>query len=67
MDLNNDEKLLLTSYLLQILKLVIIIANISYLTGVGWLILCEAIRDFVHDIDVDTEPINSDDWDKNYP
>ena len=50
-DQNNVESLLMISYTLKILKLGIVIGNISYLTGVGWLVLCEGIRDFLLDID----------------
>jgi hypothetical protein len=34
------------------LKLGIVIGNISYLTGVGWLVLCEGIRYFLLNIDL---------------
>ena len=43
------------SYSLRILKLVIIILNISYLVGLGWMIGCDIINDFVHDMDCYTE------------
>jgi hypothetical protein len=39
------------------LKLLITITNISYLTGVFWLMLCEFMHDFYFDIDL---KINSD-------
>ena len=56
------------SYLLKILKLFIVIANISYLTGVGWLILCEAIRDFILNIDTGPEFEDSPSiYAENYP
>ena len=45
-DSNNIEELLMFSYFLKILKLVIIIINLSYLFGVFWLALCEAVYDF---------------------
>ena len=39
------------SYILKTIRLVIILINISFLTGVFWLILCEFIHDFYYDID----------------
>ena len=51
-DHNKVEEILIVNYSLQILKLFIIISNISYLTGVAWFTLCEAVRDFSLDIDV---------------
>ena len=51
-DHNKVEEILIVNYSLQILKLFIIISNISYLTGVAWFTLCEAIRDFTLDIDI---------------
>jgi hypothetical protein len=54
-DHNNVEGLLMISYTLKILKLFIVIANISYLTGVGWFVLCEGIRDFLLDVDIGKE------------
>lgn len=45
------EELLFISYVLKTIKLVIIIMNISFLTGTFWLMLCEFIHDFVYDID----------------
>jgi hypothetical protein len=58
-DHNRVEEVLMVSYSLQILKLFIIISNISYLTGVAWFVLCEFIRDFVLDIDgTDSEDQN---------
>ena len=54
--------------MLKILKLFIVIANISYLTGVGWLILCEAIRDFILNIDTGPEFEDSPSiYAENYP
>jgi hypothetical protein len=50
-DHNLVEEFLMVSYSLQILKLFIIISNISYLTGITWFTICELIRDFVLDID----------------
>lgn len=58
-DHNFVEEFLMVSYSLQILKLFIIISNISYLTGVVWFTICEFIRDFVLDIDgTDSEDPN---------
>lgn len=45
-DSNKIEELLVLSYILKIFKLVIIIMNLSYLVGVFWLVLCEAVYDF---------------------
>ena len=60
LDLNNVEKLLLTSYTLRIFKLMLVIANVSYLTGVGWMVLCEAIRDFILNIDIGQDILDND-------
>jgi hypothetical protein len=45
-DSNKLEEMLLLNYFLKIMKLVIIILNLSYLFGVFWLTLCEAVMDF---------------------
>ena len=45
-DSNNIEEMLVFSYFLKIFKLVIIILNLSYLFGVMWILLCEAVFDF---------------------
>ena len=45
-DSNKIEELLVLSYILKIFKLVIIIMNLSYVVGVFWLVLCEAVYDF---------------------
>ena len=50
-DNNKIEELLWISYVLKTFKLVIIITNISFLTGVFWLMLCEFNHDFIFDID----------------
>ena len=52
-DSNKIEELLMISYFLKIFKLVIIILNVSYLFGICWLIICEAVYDFQFDIDID--------------
>jgi hypothetical protein len=53
-DSNKIEEMLVFSYFLKIFKLVIIILNLSYLFGVMWIVLCEAVFDFQFDIDIDT-------------
>lgn len=57
-DNNKIEELLRISYVLKTIKLIIIIINISFLTGTFWLMLCEFVHDFVYDIDpiYDREP-----------
>mmetsp|Transcript_26418 Transcript_26418/g.40331 ORF Transcript_26418/g.40331 Transcript_26418/m.40331 type:complete len:286 (-) Transcript_26418:1043-1900(-) len=45
-DNNNIEAVLIISYFLKIFKLILVIANITYLIGMGWFILCEANADF---------------------
>ena len=40
----------MVSYAIKIFKLVVVILNITYLTGVIWLILCELLLDFKYDI-----------------
>ena len=40
-DNNKIEELLTISYVLKTIKLIIIIINISFLTGTFWLMLCE--------------------------
>lgn len=39
--------------MLKIFKLVLVIMNIAYLTGVFWLVLCEGITDFYLDVNLD--------------
>ena len=58
-DSNNIEEMLVFSYFLKIFKLVIIILNLSYLFGVMWILLCEAVFDFQYDIEIDTYLENS--------
>lgn len=53
-DSNKLEEMLLLNYTLKIFKLVIIILNLSYLFGVFWLCICEAVLDFQYDIDIDS-------------
>lgn len=50
-DNNSIEEVLQISYSLRILKLVVIILNISYLIGLMWLIMCDCMNDFVFDMD----------------
>lgn len=45
-DSNKLEEMLLLNYFLKIFKLVLIIMNLSYLFGVFWIALCEAVMDF---------------------
>ena len=45
-DSNKLEEMLLLKYFLKIFKLVIVILNLSYLFGVFWICLCEAVMDF---------------------
>jgi hypothetical protein len=58
-DSNKLEEMLLLNYFLKIMKLVIIILNLSYLFGVFWMCLCEAVLDFQFDIDIETY-VNND-------
>ena len=58
-DSNKLEEMLLLNYFLKIMKLVIIILNLSYLFGVFWMCLCEAVLDFQFDIDTETY-VNND-------
>ena len=51
-DSNKIEDLLIISYTLKTLKLVIIIMNISYFTGMFFLIISELVQDFIHDIEI---------------
>jgi hypothetical protein len=51
-DSNNIEGLLLFSYFLKICRVILMIVNLSYLIGVLWILLCEAIMDFKYDIDI---------------
>jgi hypothetical protein len=50
-DFNKIEDLLLISYTLKTLKLVITIMNISYFTGIFFLIICEGVHD-IRDIEL---------------
>lgn len=52
MDNNKISDILNIGYLLKIFKLVIVIMNIAYLTGIFWLIMCEALNDFALNIEV---------------
>lgn len=40
-DHNDVEKLLAFKYFLKFVKLIILISNLSYFLGMGWLIICE--------------------------
>jgi hypothetical protein len=48
-DTNGIGQILAIKFLLKTIKLIIVILNISYLTGVGFLVLCEAVDDFLND------------------
>jgi len=45
-DHNKIEQVLLISYILKIVKLVIIILNFSYLLAMFWYIMCKLVEDF---------------------
>jgi hypothetical protein len=47
----NIGLILAIKYVLKTIKLVIIILNISYLTGIGFLVLCEGIDDFIYNVE----------------
>jgi len=49
-DNNRIQDIMTMSYVIKIYKLVVVILNITYLTGVFWWILCEALLDFKYDI-----------------
>lgn len=53
LDSNKLEEMLMLSYVLKISKLIIIILNLSYVFGVFWMTLCEAVFDFQFDIDIE--------------
>lgn len=53
-DNNKVEEILFISYTLKILKLVVVICNISYLLAIFWLIGCESYQDYVLDMDKQT-------------
>jgi hypothetical protein len=42
---------LFISYGLKTLQLTVVILNISYILGMLWIIMCQAVEDFVHDTD----------------
>jgi hypothetical protein len=44
-------EILAISYTLKTLKLIIVILNISYICGIMFLVVCEAVDDFVYDLD----------------
>lgn len=41
--------ILWTSYALKTIELTIVLLHFSYMLGMFWLILCEAVEDFYHD------------------
>lgn len=52
-DQNKIEDLLIISYTLKTLKLMIIIMNITYFTGIFFLVLCEMVHDYQENIEVE--------------
>jgi hypothetical protein len=50
-DTNGIGQILAIKFMLKTIKLIIVILNISYLTGVGFLVLCEGIDDFLQNRD----------------
>ena len=50
-DNNKIGEVLLISFYLRILKLVVVILNISFLTGLFWVLGCQMIQDFYYDYD----------------
>jgi hypothetical protein len=57
LDNNRIEDILMVSYAVKIFKLVVVILNITYITGVIWLVLCELLLDFKYDIDEDPDSL----------
>lgn len=53
-DNNKIEEILFISYTLKILKLVVVICNISYLLAIFWLIGCESYQDYILDMETQT-------------
>ena len=45
-DHNKVETLLLIKYIIRTMKLVLIILNLSYFLGLGWLTMCDTVRYF---------------------
>ena len=45
-DSNSIEQILKWKYFLKISKFMIIIFNVSYILGMGWMVMCELIEDF---------------------
>lgn len=59
-DNNKIEEILSISYLLKTCRLVIILVNISFLTAVFWLMMCEFIQDFFYDVDPGDQEFSED-------
>ena len=59
-DNNKIEEILCVSYILKTMRLVVILINISFLTGVFWLMMCEFIQDFVYDVDLEDKDFDED-------
>ena len=45
-DNNKIEEILWVTYVMDTIKLIIFIINITYLTAIVWLIVCEAVKDY---------------------
>ena len=50
-DNNKIEQILFISFTLRVLKLIVIILNISFITGLSWILGCQMIQDFYYDYD----------------
>ena len=50
------------SYTLKTFKLVVVILNISYLTGIMFYVLCEFVEDFIHDQDIEEFHLGTNDF-----
>lgn len=48
--MNPVESLMFSGYMLKSLQLTILLVNISYIMGMLFFILCEAIQDFIYDV-----------------
>jgi hypothetical protein len=59
-DNNKIEEILRVSYILKTMRLTMVLINISFLTGVFWLLLCEFIQDFVYDVDPGDQDFDED-------
>lgn len=48
---NNIETILFISYGLKTLQLTVVILNISFILGMLWIIMCQGVEDFIHNVD----------------